>query len=85
MMRALVIVALLCATLAAQATDGQLELDVRVVSVRPGGIAVIDRGARDGVEEGDFVYFRLRNGNERRGRVARVDERNAQVRMAGGT
>jgi hypothetical protein len=65
--------------IAAYAQDGQpVLLEMRVTSVSPGR-AVVDRGTLDGLELGDRVVFRLRNGGERTGRVIALEDRSATV------
>ncbi len=63
----------------ARAQDGRPVLvEMRVVSSAPGR-ATVDRGTLDGLELGDRVVFRLRDGGERTGRVVAVEDRSAQV------
>ena len=55
-------------------------LDVRVMISSPGSL-VVDRGAVDFVQLGDLVVFELKNKTQRRGRVTKVDERSAAVKL----
>ncbi|MBL8863662.1 MAG: hypothetical protein JNK02_16855 [Planctomycetes bacterium] len=53
-------------------------VEMRVVAAAPRR-ATVDRGALDGLEVGDRVTFRLRDGGERTGRVVELSERTAVV------
>ncbi len=67
-----------CVT-AARAQDGQpVLLEMRVISVVTRR-ATVDRGVLDGLELGDRVVFRLRDGGERTGRVISLEDRSATV------
>ncbi len=64
---------------AAHAQEGQpVLLEMRVTSGAPRR-ATVDRGALDGLEIGDRVVFRLRDGGERLGRVVALEDRSAVV------
>lgn len=67
---------------AARAQDhaGFEKLELRVTSAKPGLVSV-DRGAADGLAEGDRVQFFPREGFIYTGRVARLDERSAEVEL----
>lgn len=64
---------------AAHAQDAQPVLVEMRVTAAAAGRATVDRGALDGLEVGDRVVFRLRDGGERNGRVVSVEERSAQI------
>jgi hypothetical protein len=55
-------------------------IDVRVMISSPGTL-VVDRGSVDFVRVGDVVVFELRGKSPRRGRVTKVDERSATVKL----
>jgi hypothetical protein len=59
--------------------DG-LRLELRVTSASAGA-ALVDRGASDGLVEGDRVRFRPREGGAPTGTVAHVEERSAVVEI----
>lgn len=64
---------------AAYAQDGKpVLLEMRVTAGAPRR-ATVDRGALDGLEVGDRVVFRLRDGGERTGRVIELQDRSAVV------
>ncbi|MEM7200612.1 MAG: hypothetical protein AAF628_10125 [Planctomycetota bacterium] len=70
----------LAATSPALAQQQGIEnVEFRVTQNRPGAIAVIDRGQRDGIEVGDLVHLYPRGGGMYRGSVSQVDERTAVV------
>lgn len=64
---------------AAHAQDAQPVLVEMRVTAAAAGRATVDRGALDGLEVGDRVVFRLRDGGERNGRVVSVEDRSAQI------
>lgn len=66
-------------SIAAYAQEGTpVMLEMRVASTAPRR-ATVDRGALDGLEIGDRVVFRLRDGGERTGRVVALEDRSAVV------
>jgi len=72
-------VAVALGAVAAHAQDERPVLvEMRVVSSTPRR-ASVDRGALDGLELGDRVVFRLRDGGERTGRVVAIEDRSAQI------
>ena len=68
-------------TEAAPAQEGTLELEVRVGSGERGR-ALIDRGSADGLEVGDVVLFRPKDGAVYQGKVVALEERAARVELA---
>lgn len=65
--------------IAAHAQDGQpvlVEMRVTAVTARR---ATVDRGTLDGLQLGDRVVFRLRDGGERTGRVIEIADRSSTV------
>jgi len=72
-------IALTCCAGAAYAQEGEpTVLEMRVKASYPRR-AIVDRGSADGLAVGDRVVFRSRDGVERWGRVARVEDRGAIV------
>ena len=55
---------------------------LRVTAVAPGGVVVIDRGSRDGVQLGDTVRLMPRGGQVLTGTIGQLDERTAVVDLA---
>jgi hypothetical protein len=65
-------------------TDTGLEkVTLRVTGILAGGVVTIDRGSADGLREGDRVTLRPLAGRPRPGRVAKVTDRSAEVRLEG--
>ena len=65
--------------------DGDEEsvaVDLRVTSIGSDRLVTVDRGATDGLVEGDFVRFFPRGGGTYRAVVVRVDARSAVVEIA---
>ncbi|MCA8980148.1 MAG: hypothetical protein KDC14_08990 [Planctomycetes bacterium] len=62
---------------------GVEKITLRVTGILAGGVVTIDRGTADGLREGDRVTLRPLAGKPRPGRVSRVDERSAEVRLEG--
>ncbi len=78
----LVLLLVVCVTLPAHAQEETHErVDLRVISASPTGTVGIDRGASDGVEVGDRVIFRPRQGGVYEGTIARLNERSAEVEL----
>lgn len=67
--------------LSAQQSQAERELSLRVSSVTPGGGAWIDRGARDGVNEGDRVLLLPRDAAPLEGHVMAVEAGRARVEL----
>lgn len=59
----------------------QKAIDLRVTHVRAGGVVVVDRGERDGVELRDRVVLHPRGAASVAGVVTLVEERSAEVRL----
>lgn len=68
-------------TAVAQDADPWLRLKARVISVGEDGRFVIDRGTRDRVEKGDFVFLYPREGGNYRADVLDVTERSATAEL----
>jgi hypothetical protein len=67
----------------ATAQDDLFErVDLRVVSPRPDGSVVVDRGRRDLLQPGDRVVFTPRNGPVVQGTVIEVEERTALIEVS---
>ncbi len=77
-LRTLPMAALFVASAIAQ-DDGVEKLSLRMVTMRPDGAFVVDRGSRDFVQPGDLVEFQPRTGAPVQGTVRSVDERTAVV------
>lgn len=71
----------LCAGARAQDPAAFEVLELRVTSSKPRS-AIVDRGASDGLEIGDRVLFRPREGNTFDGTVTKVEERSAVVELS---
>ncbi len=56
-------------------------VDLRVTGERPSGMVVIDRGAGDGLAEGDRIVFQPKNGARIAGRIVHLDDRSAFVEL----
>ena len=56
-------------------------VELRVLAASPGGLVEVDRGAADGLEVGDRVVLRPRQGGPLEGRVAVVEERTALLEL----
>jgi len=65
--------------------ESTVRVELRVTSARQGGVAVVDRGTRDGLAVGDrVVLFPLGRGSAP-GRVVAVEDRSAQVQLEDAT
>lgn len=73
--------ALTCASAPAQEGDGLEPLELRVSTAFTGGMVLVDRGASDGLAEGDVVVFHPRGGGTWRGTVVEVGERSSRVEL----
>ena len=71
---------LLAAPVCAQESEWR-KLPLRVSSTAAGAAVMVDRGARDRVEEGDPVMFFPRSGGSYRGVVRKVDDRSSLVEL----
>lgn len=72
-----------CLAVPAGAQDeGVASVALRVTARRPGARVMVDRGAQDGLLEGDVVVFQPRTGRPVTGHVLRLEERAALVLLA---